>query len=98
MIHDTWENFNITGSSPMNSVLEKLNSLQESVKLWQKKKIRDNRKELVKIQEQLDYLQLSMSAHFLREHIRVKIQKMEHRKKEVLMIEEVTWRLKSIAL
>lgn len=34
MVHDTWGNINVMGSSPMLSILEKLDSLWGSVKLW----------------------------------------------------------------
>jgi len=78
--------------------MNRLRVLKVEVKIWERKKKEEQRRELSAIEEELKSFHKQMTTHSLPNKVRERICALELEKKNILQVKEMTWRLKSIAL
>ena len=77
--------------------INRLRNLKAVVKTWERKKKASLRMELIEIEETLKPLHSQMATHSLSVEVREWIHAFKLKKKKILQVREMTWRLKSQA-
>jgi hypothetical protein len=96
LVRSNWHKFLVLeGSSPMDSLVQKLKLLKSLVIKWERNKKIKSKEELVQLEVDLENLYSSLPGGFEREDDRVLVVEKENRKMELLKQEEETWRQKS---
>jgi len=79
----------------MGLFLDKLKALRVATKKWERRQKNHLKRELNDIERELDSISHSMFAHTLHPNTKSKIQFLEKRRTQILLINEMTWKIKS---
>eukprot|EP00253_Pinus_taeda_P002292 PITA_02292 len=97
VITNKWMDMKGSASALFSTFREKIQCLKKTAKVWQSQKIKQDKEELLNIQKELDAI-TSSTFHCMSFEKKIHIRALEKRKHMLLLREEASWRLKSIAL
>eukprot|EP00253_Pinus_taeda_P022290 PITA_22290 len=98
LISSKWADLQVSNKTLFTTFREKIQALRISAKEWQTQKIKNDRRVLSSIQSELESLLSSSSWSSMSFDKKNKIRVLTMRKNDLLLKEEITWRLKSRAL
>eukprot|EP00253_Pinus_taeda_P021713 PITA_21713 len=97
-ISSKWADLQVSNKALLTTFREKIQALRISAKEWQIRKIKKDCRDLSSIQTELESLSSSSSWSSMSFDKKNKIRELSMRKNDLLLKEELSWRLKSRAL